>query len=716
MNRFAYRTTGLAIKALSFLSRARINIHGKENIPEGALIFVSNHFTRFETLLLPYHLNRLTHLPVWSLADYNLFKTYLGRFLDKIGAVSTKNPDRDLLIVKSLLTGEAAWIIFPEGHMVKSKKVVERGRFMVSFADGRRPPHTGAATLALRTEFYRKRLFKLSKEFPEEAKRLMGLFKIDAIESLLDKNTYIVPVNVTYYPIRAEENILSQLVMNLVEEIPERVIEEIMTEGTMFLTGVDADIRFGKPIAVSNFLKKIAIDNDISARREINFDDPIPSKQIMRKAALGLMNRYISDIYTMTTLNYDHLFASMLKQIPGSRMNEGSLRRKVYLAAEFIKKKNVPIHRHFNGDQTPLLIDDRFDMYRDFITLAVEKGVVKENGKVLEKDRSKFSSVFPFHRVRIDNPIAVIANEVEPLTDLQRHFRRIAWQPDFWIRRKIVAQLLKSAVSEFEADYEAFYIEGESKKKDVGRPFLIKGRSRGLGVVLVHGYMAAPLEVKELARYLGRRGIWVYAPRLKGHGTTPDDLALRTYADWLKSMDNGYAIISNICKRVVVGGFSTGAGLALHLATRMREVKGVFAISPPLRLQDLSSKFVPAVDAWNRIMNRFKFDGAKKEFVNNNAENPHINYLRNPISGVLEIERLMESLEPKLSEIDIPVLVAQSQRDPVVDPGGSKRIFERLGSADKTYLLFNFNRHGILLGDGAERVHQAIWHFIKRFR
>ena len=257
MNRFAYRTTGLAIKALSFLSRARINIHGKENIPEGALIFVSNHFTRVETLLLPYHLNRLTHLPVWSLADYNLFETYLGRFLDKIGAVSTKNPDRDLLIVKSLLTGEAAWIIFPEGRMVKKqKRSLKRGGLMISFGDGRRPPHTGAATLALRTEFYRKRLSKLSKEFPEEAKRLMGLFKIDAIEILLDKNTYIVPVNVTYYPIRAEENILSQLAMNLVEEIPERVIEEIMTEGTMFLTGVDADIRFGKPIAVSHFLKK----------------------------------------------------------------------------------------------------------------------------------------------------------------------------------------------------------------------------------------------------------------------------------------------------------------------------------------------------------------------------------------------------------------------------------------------------------------------------
>ena len=65
------------------------------------------------------------------------------------------------MIVKTLLTGEAAWVIYPEGRMVKNKKIMEKGRFMISYAGGKRPPHTGAATLALRTEFYRQRLLKL---------------------------------------------------------------------------------------------------------------------------------------------------------------------------------------------------------------------------------------------------------------------------------------------------------------------------------------------------------------------------------------------------------------------------------------------------------------------------------------------------------------------------------------------------------------------------
>ena len=359
-----------------------------------------------------------------------------------------------------------------------------------------------------------------------------------------------------------------------------------------------------------------------------------------------------------------------------------------------------------------LLTDDRFQKVKDFMTVALDKGIIVRKGSRLVKDSSKFSSPYDFHRARIDNPIEVMANAIELLADLQHAINRVAVQPGFWIKRKVAGYLQEKAVIEFKKDYEDFKVEGETKPLSVGMPFLLRGRSRHMGIVLSHGYMAAPLEVRQLAQYLNRLGFWVYAPRLKGHGTSPEDLATRSYLDWRASVDQGYAIISNICKHVVAGGFSTGAGLALDLAVR---VKKVFAVSAPLRLKDFSSRFAPAVEIWNRLMEKARQAGAKKEFVENKSENPHINYLRNPISGVVEVERLMDDLEPRLADLDVPVLVVQSRGDPVVDPRGSREIFELIGSADKEYLLFNFERHGILLGEGAQKVHRSIGEFILRF-
>lgn len=713
MNRFAYSTTGLAIKTLSNFTKARVNLHGTENIPTGSKIFVINHFTRIETVLMPYHIYKVINVPVWSLASPEFFVGSYANFLNSVGAVSTSNPNRDQLVVKTLLTGEAAWIIFPEGRMVKNKKIIEKGRYMVSYAGGKHSPHTGAATLAMRTEFYRQRILAMAETNPPEAQRLAEMFQLSSLEKVSNDPTSIVPVNVTYYPVRAKENILSKLAEYMMGELSGRLEEEIMTEGAMLISGVDIDIRFGESISVAPCVGCQTIDKDIHASRPINFDDSISSAKQMRKEALKLMQRYMEAIYGMTTVNHDHLFAAALKKAPFSLIKEENLKRRVFLVCQKTRQMPIRLHHSLLEDQLHLLTDDRYGKYAEFVSLAIEKGIIQKTNGLLTKDDSKLSTLFDFHRSRIDNPIAVIANEVEPLPWLQRCITRVGWLPTFWLKRKIVSFLLRDAQEEYTQDYKTFYIATESKPKSVGEPYLLKGRGRHMGIVLCHGYMAAPLEVRTLAEHLARRGYWVYVPRLKGHGTAPEDLAQTSYKQWVSSVERGYVIMANICHRVVAGGFSTGAGLALELASRVN-LAGVFAVSTPLRLQYFSSRFVPAVDIWNRLMKKVRFEDAKKEFVENHPENPHINYLRNPISGVRELERLMDNLEPKLRNIDVPALVVQSASDPVVDPRGSERIFKLIGGEDKQYVLFNFERHGILLGEGSERVHRAIGDFIEQ--
>jgi esterase/lipase len=603
--------------------------------------------------------------------------------------------------------------------MMKNKKLIHKGEFVLGTDQGARKPHTGAATLALRTEFYRERLRFLARQDKQELKNLLDLFEIDDVEPVFNRSTYIIPVNITYYPLRSRENILSRLAGSLMGHPSERVIEEIMTEGTMILSGVDVDIRFDEPIRIRPYLKDPVVQWDISSGRHIRFDDPIASKGILESSAMNIMHGYMTSIYNMTTVNHDHLFASILYRMHDERIRIGDLKRRVYLAATMdLCDEKCNKHHSMLENQVHLLTDDRYKKFDNFITFAVAKKLLSiDDEGFLVKNPEAFNEEKDFHTVRMENPLIVMANEVEPLFMLQYNISLLAGEDGDRIREMVSEQLRLKALKDFEKDYDDFYVKGEAKDKRIGRPFLLEGKGKSIGVVLIHGYMAAPEEMRGLAEYLNLLGYTVYVPRLKGHGTSPDDLAERSHVEWIESVEEGCLMMMNRHESIVVGGFSTGAGLALDFVTRLEDdrekIKGVFAVAPPMRLKDFSSRFVPAVTVWNLLMETFHMDSARKEFVENHPENPHINYHRNPVSGVREIEKLMKELEERLPEVKVPAFVLQSGVDPVVNVKGTRALYERIGSERKEYHLFDINRHGILLHEGSDRVYRAISHFIE---
>lgn len=55
--------------------------------------------------------------------------------------------------------------------------------------------------------------------------------------------------------------------------------------------------------------------------------------------------------------------------------------------------------------------------------------------------------------------------------------------------------------------------------------------------------MAAPEEIRPLADYLYKNGYNVYGVRLRGHGTAPEDLAIRSWQKWYNSASRAYIIM-----------------------------------------------------------------------------------------------------------------------------------------------------------------------------
>jgi 1-acyl-sn-glycerol-3-phosphate acyltransferase len=426
-----------ALSLLRGLFRISIHINGAKNIPDGAIIFVANHFTRLETVFLPYELYRLTGKPVMSLAHHGLFKHILGTFLESVGSVSTKAPHRDVTIIRSLLKGNHPWLIFPEGGMIRDKKVMENGKLRISGKNGRRrPPHAGAALLALRAEFYRQRLRYLHHKNPSLQKRQLDKLQLTSLNEVNNRQTFLVPVNLSYYPFRPRKNTLEKLTTKFLGGIPDRMQDELRTEGTMLFSGVRMDITIGEPVAVASLLKEKCFQRDIRLRHNIQPEKPLPSGSRMMAVAKDLTLNIMQSVYHNTQINYDHLAAYLLKYYPGPHLHVADLAKRLCLAMETASRLN----------SSPLMDTPhkahcfRFcSFYRkkihDFLRLAEQSGVVEIRKDIIHKKRLKTAKPYNFETIRMDNPFQVILNEVEILQHLTGRLQRIARYPHWRVNR-----------------------------------------------------------------------------------------------------------------------------------------------------------------------------------------------------------------------------------------------------------------------------------------
>ncbi|MGA1825635.1 MAG: alpha/beta fold hydrolase [bacterium] len=715
INRLAFSIGKLGINVMERFFNAAVHIHGVEEIPDGVIIFVVNHFTRLETLILAYEFYKLTGKPVMSLAHHGLFTGPLCSFLENIGAVSTKHPNRDKIIVRSLLKGENPWLIFPEGAMIKDKKIVEKGKFFIYSTTGtRRPPHTGAAALALRAAFYNQRLHYLHKNFPELLQQQLEVFDLTSMEELTESDIFLVPVNVTYYPIRSKENAIERLASYLVKDLSEGHREELQTEGTMLLSGVDIDIWIGKSLAVKPLIQDRRIRKDIVTPRTLLPDDVLPSRPLMRRIASKLTMEVMDAIYSMTTVNHDHLSAYLLKYYARKRFNIFDLAKRLYLASEIVADlDSIHFHAALHHNQRVQL---RYDMRRllDFLAVAEKSGIIELEENTIQKKSTKVSELFNYNTIRSENTYQVILNEVEYLRPLTRKLQFIALYPRWFISWRLRELFYRYDKREFIADYTNYCLKEESKPMNIGAPFLLKRFRAKVGILLVHGYMAAPEEVRPLAERLHKAGYTVYAPRLRGHGTSPEDLAQRSWEDWLHSVERGYLVLANSCKNVVLGGFSTGGTLALLSAAKnLFKVKAVFAINPAIRLRKKTAKLAPAVLLWNKLAHKLIKDEGRWHFVENEPENPNINYSRNPVSGIKELLELIDEASQHLGKITIPVLLIQASDDPVVHPQGSEWLYKKIGSPHKELTIIPSDHHNIIRGNGSRNIFAHIIKFLK---
>jgi esterase/lipase len=497
----------------------------------------------------------------------------------------------------------------------------------------------------------------------------------------------------------------------LLKGMTEKARAELELEGSMILEGVDVDITFGDPISPEPYVRDWA---EIINSGELYLEKYAWEKAFNPgKAALQLGRLYTRAIMGMTTVNLDHILATLLAVTWRRSISEKTFRQRAWQAIENLRElEKYRLHSSLREDQLHLLADDDFDRYHSFITMAEDSGYISLRNRRIIINRGRFRRAAGSGNTRKDDIIHVLRGELRPFSGIDRELFRRSLTPGFIQRRKVRRHYLDLEISTFLEDYD-LWARADTKPVNIGRPFLLKKPFQRSGVILVHGYMAAPEEMRPLAMEIHRAGYAVYVARLRGHGTSPADLNSRLWSEWYDSVNRACAIMESSVKRLAIIGFSTGAGITLLQAARKDgRFRCAVSVSAPLKLMNRKSRFSPALVAWNNILERFRLRKGRVEYLENHPENPDINYTQNPVHGVQELVRLMDQVRKKLRDISIPVLVLQGSHDPVVDPESAEAIYDGIPAGGKKILYIDSQRHGIVRGDTLKEVSEQIIRFL----
>jgi len=238
-------------------------------------------------------------------------------------------------------------------------------------------------------------------------------------------------------------------------------------------------------------------------------------------------------------------------------------------------------------------------------------------------------------------------------------------------------------------------------------PFFYEGNE--IGVLVSHGFTGTTQSVRFLGQYLAEKGgFTVIGPRLKGHGTHPDEMANSTAEDWIRSIEEALETLQARCKKLFITGLSMGGTLSLYMAGMYPDTfSGTAPINGAIFLKNPDFARL----AFGRNLPR------EVPGVGSDIKQPGITelvYPVVPVAAVRQIYALMGATRDLLGDIRCPALIFQSRDDHVVHPDNAPFIYENIASTDKELIWLENSYHVATLDYDKELIAEKILAFIRR--
>ncbi len=198
---------------------------------------------------------------------------------------------------------------------------------------------------------------------------------------------------------------------------------------------------------------------------------------------------------------------------------------------------------------------------------------------------------------------------------------------------------------------------------DLLSPFELRHANSNKVALLFHGLTDSPFTYHSLAAFFYDQGYNVRTVLLPGHGTAASDLREVDFKQWQEITEYAIARTSKDYDNVIIGGYSTGAALAIaHLTEQPapKQVRAVMLWSPatePHNKNGWMSKWVDRIPFVNWIDEDADIDFAKYESF--------------PFAAATLAHEAMRRITPKKlakKELpNLPLFIAQSDVDTTID-------------------------------------------------
>ncbi|MBN1204605.1 MAG: alpha/beta fold hydrolase [Myxococcaceae bacterium] len=236
--------------------------------------------------------------------------------------------------------------------------------------------------------------------------------------------------------------------------------------------------------------------------------------------------------------------------------------------------------------------------------------------------------------------------------------------------------------------------------------------------LLLHGFTGSPWDIRPLGEALAARGMHVKAPRLPGHGTTPEAMLEVGHQHWQEAALEALHSLRGF-RHVFVAGLSMGALLGLRLAARCPErVKGLVLIAPAARFKGPTMALLKGLRRTG-LLERVK-PWVRKTATDLSdpvalADAPILPAF--PSARLNDVWILQEVALADAPLVRCPTLVVVAEQDHVVDPDGGRWLAGQLTKASGVQLLSLQEGYHIIPRDrGGPRLAAEVGDFLKRLQ